>query len=218
MGCSDAPIVVFDTRKIFTDLRLDNGISLELECNEEDNPRGSTASTLRYSLSLVTQLKRVFLLPPNLQKSRMPRLLVAPDSAAELIDWPTWDSTEGNEDIARSSSAEVSFAGPFSYNWTPDIPLGGTITQAWFACLAKDRYLGAGTAGLIVVPADSARTQWTKVGYVKYDVIDPLFHPEIYHTMVDQNNEILDEETAKLIAPNPFLVDPKETYVTIVAI
>jgi len=213
--------------------KYDSQATTHLEAKSVALEISETGKEQTYALRIFTQMQEVVLLPPAYSKTGTPYLMLTDDVPfpaehawgdgevpldviARIInpvrlDWTFDKKTDKDEDVSRLNH--------FSYSWTPDIPLDGSITRAWYMCLARqDRYDPPGAVGLIVVPTDVNHTAWKRIGF--------LWHSGFYASFKDtglrctvQNtatNEIDWEETAKHRAPNPFLSDPAKEWVDIV--
>lgn len=190
----------------------------------------------RIVIRAVAQLKEVILLPPSHHKNGKPRLMLADDGT--LPDDYTWDDDkETKAEIIRSMKTlrydwtidkkidedrDTSSYGPFSYDWTPDIPLDGSITRAWYLCLARiPGFDPAGAAGLIIVPTNTDRSSWNRIGVLTHHgffKLPPVATALRVTLQRAVDNEIDWEETAKARAANPFLFDPKKPSTEIVLV
>jgi len=124
-------------------------------------------------------------------------------------------------DKKTDEDIDTSKFGPFTYEWTPDIPLDGTVTRAYFMCLAKqDFYDPPGAAGLVVVPVDEERTAWKRIGFLWHIGFFKSWKETGLRVTVQNtaNNEIDWEETAKHRAPNPFLLNEEKECIDIVLV
>jgi hypothetical protein len=56
--------------------------------------------------------------------------------------------------------------GHFSYIWTPDIPLDGSITKAWYMCLVRygTDEESPGAVGLTIIPSPTDESKWARIG------------------------------------------------------
>jgi hypothetical protein len=198
-----------------------NSVVLEINGTEKD------------ALGISTQMREVVLLPPAYSKTGTPSLMLADDvpfpegyawsdGEAPLdviariinpihLDWTVDRNTDEDEDVSNLKH--------FSYSWIPDIPLDGSITRAWYMCLARqDGYEPPGAVGLIVVPTDVNHTKWNRIGILWHSGFFKFSGNTTRRCTVQNTatNEIDWEETAKHRAPNPFLSDPVKEWVDIV--
>ncbi|KIW05848.1 uncharacterized protein PV09_03051 [Verruconis gallopava] len=193
----------------------------------------TSGTAIKHKLHIRSQLREVILLPPAYSKTGQPTLMLAHDMP--FPEPPTWVDPEvpnaviirlqkpvrldHNIDRKTDQDIDTSHLRGFAYDWIPDIPLDGSITRAYFIPVAKRGVTDpAGSIGLVAIPVDEERKEWKRIGF--------LFHggfPDSWKTptlrVTVQNTETGEvdwEETAKMRAPNPFLLNPEEDYVDIV--
>jgi hypothetical protein len=184
----------------------------------------------------VSQLKEVLLLPPRHHRNGMPRLMLA-DEVASPENYAWCDDKETTNKIIRSMETlrydwtidkkidedrDKGDYGPFAYDWTPDIPLDGSITRAWYLCLVRESGLDPpGAAGLITVPNDRDQTCWSRIGVLSHGGFFKIpWEGRGLRVTVQRavDNEIDWEETMKARARNPFLLDPMKASTSITLI
>jgi hypothetical protein len=218
----------------YADPELEKGVSVSLTLEENDEQSLSTENTETYILKVSTQLKEVILLPQNLKMSSSPQLMLSGPGNDPAIALET--SETDNEEceptravpylhFIRKASERPEFLPPpmeeelpndhqFSYDWIPDIALDGSINRAWYMCLARYDYMGPGAIGFIIVPTDSTRTRWNRIGYLNF-YTNQITSDGVAIQATDQYGRMSAEETAKVAQPNPFLVNPEEEFMEI---
>jgi hypothetical protein len=212
--------------------KYDDQESTHLEAKSVALEISGTGKERIYTLKISTQMREVVLLPPAYSKIGTPSLMLTDDVPfpAEYawgdgevpldviaritnpirLDWTLDRKTDEDKDVSPLSH--------FSYSWTPDIPLDGSITRAWYMCLARqDGYDPPGAVGFIVVPTDTNHTAWKRIGFLWHSGFYESFKATALRCTVQNTatNEIDWEETAKHRAPNPFLSNPTEEWVDI---
>jgi hypothetical protein len=192
-----------------------------------------TGDQLVHELKIRTQMREVALLPPAYSKTGEPYLMLAED--APPLDSHAWGDEEISKDmISRlgdpvrldwtidrktDEDRDLSHFGPFSYSWIRDLPLDGSVTRAWYMCIARQHTFDPPAAvGLIVVPNDASRSHWKRIGFLSHFGFNRTFTDSNMRVIVTNgmNNEIEWEETAKTRAPNPFLANPDREWIEVI--
>ncbi|CAG5152967.1 uncharacterized protein ALTATR162_LOCUS2983 [Alternaria atra] len=196
-----------------------------------------TGPVQQCNLRVTTQLREVVLLPPVYSKSGRPSLMLAEDvpfdheSAWSDSDVPLQVTARLQEDTTFSwhldrdidKDKDTSRLGHFAYYWIPDISLlDGKITRAWHMCLVRQEgYYPAGSMGLIVIPVDEEKKTWKRIGFCLHTGFAESWKEgmELRFTVQNDTTKEIDwEETAKLRAPNPFLLDKEKPCVEIILV
>jgi hypothetical protein len=183
-------------------------------------------------IRLCTQLRQVVLLPPAYSKTGCPTLMLAHDMPTP--DPPTWaDPDVPNAVIIRlqnpvrldisidrktDEDEDTSHLHGFAYDWTPDIPLDGSIKRAYFAPVAERQGMDpVGVLGLVITPVDEDRTEWMRIGFLYHGGFPESWKSTTLRATVrnTETDEVDWEETAKTRATNPFSLKPEEDWVDI---
>jgi hypothetical protein len=209
--------------------------SMHLEATSVMVESSEKGNAPEHTLRITTQLREVVLLPPAYSKTGTPRLMLAEDVPfPEVYAWSDdevpmdvivriLDSVRLDWTVDRKTDQDLdtSRLGSFSYAWILDIPLDGSITRAWYMCLARQEgYDPLGAVGLIVVPTDADHTSWKRIGFLWHSGFYASYkNPALRGTVQNTaNNEIDWEETAKHRAPNPFLLNSEKDCVEVVLV
>jgi hypothetical protein len=202
-----------------------------------DGIRDAPATEQSTMLKVVSQLKRVWLYPASPKDHNVISSLLViahdsdtgPPSRTELdthddgggdLRYMVFTGRDKMEEPAAASKKNAESRKRVTYPWTPDIPVDEAPLEAWYLCLVSYEFEEVldGTVGLIVVPSDSSRRRWSRIGIATHETLPLNIGRNVGTAVEDEAGELSGRLTARAHRGSPFLVKREKDFEEVIIV